>query len=656
MTDTWLVTTGASVARAPFFALTFLWVASALGGRIQRWLGVKRASFNSEIAVTALGVGAGALQFVPLVLGAARLLSVRSLRLAFLGLALCLASDLRAVAVDGYTQIRRWRRPPRWTIAWIAALVPGLLAAALLALTPVLDPDGLGGHLAVPKRWLSLGSLEYLPSYPTSNMPMGVEMLFTLGLSFGGDAVAKLLHFTLGIAGAVGLYLAGTRLRSGLVGAMAVTLYLFGPLGVGRLLGWAYLEGATSFASIAAILAWLIWFESRDPAWLRCAFLLAGIGVSFKLTAGLIPIGLAALTVVARHDARRGNLENLPPARAPAIAESPHDGWPPGLSWQLFGLCVLPVSPWLLRAAIVTHNPFFPMFARYIPTRDFPPELAAKWEYFNRYVNWAIVMGRGWSPEQRQLILAAVALGLTVIAGVTFVFLRSRMARATVVVFLAMAMAQLGSVGLYTRYWVPLASVLSLPVLVLLERHVAQRWQRILLIAGTTVASLLGAHLCLGSVNNDIRGLVRTAVGLEDQRAFLARHLGSFPLYDQINRELPPDARIMLSSYCSGFYIDRTTYCSGVVQGSLRLSGWDAFLVDVRRLAITHVVAARSTAEGATPTGNAAGVDFMIREEESALVGRLLREHASLLGSSGGQGLYALHFDSPSESRWAIAR
>lgn len=623
----WLATQGASVLQAPLFVVAFLGLSAALGRTIQRWLRVPVSGHERERAILAVAIGAGTLQIVPLTLGAAGLLGVKQVWLALFGIAICLVAELGRMTTEAWAAIRRFRRPSRWELGWAMALIPGLFAAALLALAPTIDPDGLGYHLTVPKRWLASGALDYLPTYPNSNMPMGVEMLFAMALSVAGDSAAKFLHFALGCCGAIALFQAGTRLAGRVVGAAAVSLYLFGPLGVAGLLGWAYLEGATSLAITAAVGAWIIWYQEREPGWLRSAFLLAGIAVSFKITAGLLPLALGGLTLVARLDPRERDTY-----RARTIDVLP-----------LLGLCLAPVTPWLIRSALVTGNPFFPVFAAQIPSRDFSPELARQWGYFNRYLNWAIVIGRDWSLERRQHILLGCALLLLVIASVTWWVLRSWIARAATLVLLATLLAQLATVGLYVRYWVPMASVLLLPVLAPAATFLAGRWQRGALVVVTVLMSFAQARRSFRSADNDFGGLVRTTLGIEPRATFLERHVAPFPLYEKINRELPEKSKVLLTFYCGGFYIDRPTYCTDVVQGSLRLTTWDSFLSDIGTLGVTHVLAPLfEETGGPAPPASAAGVGFMVVKEERALVSRLLADRGHLLASAGNEGLYLI--------------
>jgi len=633
-----LVTTGPSILTSFAFAAFILFLSLALGQRLARWLGIdEHASFFEWSVITAC-LGAGALQLIPLTLGATSTLSVTSIRIAVGVFTLLLLLDLISVARRAWRARLRWQKPTGLQLAFLVALLPALGVAALLAATPTIDPDGLGYHLTVPKLWLQSGSLRYLPTYPYSNTPMGVEMLFTIALACVGDAGAKALHFTFGVVGTVGLYLAGKRLRSSLLGGVAAALYLVGPVAVVTLFGCAYLEGVTTCAMSAATLAWVIWFQERRPAWLPIAFSLAGIGVSFKITAALFPIALGALTLATLAEpARREGRLRLSPLLLP---------------WQVYPLALLPVAPWLVRSAWVTGNPLFPMFARVIPTRDLSPLLSKQFDDYNRYMLWATRFGAHWSLEQRKLILAAIALVAVALAGIAFTRLRSYMARALVLVTAGTVLAQLAAVGLYARYWIPSFAVMALPLSMWFAGRVrlSQRTGWLVLVAATLVGSLYQARQGLNGAARDATGLVRTAFGLESQRDFLLRHLPLYPLYERAN-QLPADSKILLSTYCGGFYLDRTTYCAESVQTALRLTAWEHFDADVTELGATHALApsellsAVQAGHFATRTNIAPGqgsVSEIYRAQQNEFVGRLLDERGKPLATASDTSLYEL--------------
>ncbi len=627
----WLSTEG-SALRPLFFAFAFLWLSLAVGRRLLIVLGASSTASKAERGIVAAALGAGVLQYLAFGLGATGTLGVNSLRIAAGVVTLAEAPDAWAVGVAAWRALRHGEAPKPWLIAWAVALLPVFVVTGLLALAPTIDPDGLGYHLTVPKRWLESGALEYLPTYPYSNAPMGVEMLFALALAFAGDTAAKCLHFTLGTLGAVGLYLAGKRLQGPMAGPVATTLFLAGPVAVSSVLGCAYVEGAAAFAMIASALSWILWFQSREQAWLRTAALLAGFAVTFKITAALLPVALLGLTWVAAADPARATPEGGHPGRRAAM-----------FSAQLVPFMAAPILPWMTRSAIVTGNPLFPLFARWIPSRDFSPDLSSRFDRFNRLMTWGNVMGRDWSIQERTWVLEATCAAIAVVGAVLFFRARSWIARGTVVVVVAVVLAQLSAAGLYVRYSIPLAAVVGLPIAAAMGSLLSRRGAPAVLLVLTALGSLVQARRCLFLANGDAKGLLETTVGLETRRTFLLDHLVLYPLWEQVNRELPPDAKVMLSCSCGGFYIDRTTFCADMVQDSLRFTSWEDFTADLRRLGITHVIAPSALATGGPPPPfDLSSTSSITREAQYRFVRPLLTDHSRTRGTAFDQGLYEI--------------
>jgi hypothetical protein len=314
---------------------------------------------------------------------------------------------------------------------------------------------------------------------------------------------------------------------------------------------------------------------------------------------------------------------------------------------SLLPFVALPVLPWLVRSALVTGNPFFPMFAKMIPSRDFTAQQSADFDQYNRYLVWGVGMGAQWGIGLRKAILVGVAAVIGAAGVLTYRRQRSFPARATVVVVLATILIQLAAAGIYKRYWVPVLAVLQLPILLLLRPHMEARWVRPALVGVTALLSLFAGKQVLGSVNNDISGLLKTSLGVQSQRAFLERQLPLLPLYDRVNAVAAPDAGVMLAAYCGGFHIDRRTFCADIVQSSIRVSSWPEFVADLRKQHVTYVIAPREwevpwpadAPEPPLPVGN---TSFLIRHREMLMIGKLMREHGRLLLPASDQGLYEI--------------
>jgi hypothetical protein len=625
----WLATQGTLLGPL-LFVWGFAWLSLALGRRALSLFAVGGAITRAERAVLSAALGAGALQFLPFAMGVATMMDPRSLRIATALVCLAAAPDLWAVLLDVRAAWRERRAPRAWTIAWIVALSPALIVAGLTALTPSHDADGLAYHLTVPKRWMHAGSLEYLPTYPYSNAPMGASMLFALAMAFAGDVAAKCVHFALGVLATYAVFLSGRRLANAWVGAASAAFFLVGPLAVVNLLGFAYVEGAASCAISASVLAWAAWLQTSDRGLLRCAAVLSGLAVSFKISAAVFPVALLALTAIALFDKHRsGQLSG----GVLSIA---------GSHLELPALAALPMLPWIARSLLMTGNPVFPLFASIIPSRDLSAHLAAQMDRYNRTMLWGNSLGRQWTEQHRSLVLLAVAGLLLALCSLVALRVRSRLARGTVAVAAFIALVQLGAAGLYLRYWVPIGAALAIPIALAGARLLARHRVRLALLAVALLSSLFQARRGLADEGGALQ-LARAVTGVEARQDYLRERLPLFSLYEIVNRDLRPDAGVMLSAYCGGFYIDRKTFCAEMVQNSLRFTSWQEFTEDIRRLGITHVIAPSVLASGGElPVMAGASVGVITQRQQFRLVRELLTHHARLLATASDQGLFAL--------------
>ncbi|HLK39703.1 MAG TPA: hypothetical protein VKU41_23265, partial [Polyangiaceae bacterium] len=313
---------------------------------------------------------------------------------------------------------------------------------------------------------------------------------------------------------------------------------------------------------------------------------------------------------------------------------------------RLTPLFLLPVAPWLLRSWLVTGNPVFPVFARWIPSRDFSPQTSAKFDAYNRYMLWGTRFAAHWSLGRRRALLLALGAAAIFVAGIAFTRIRSRFARATLVIATATVLIQLFAAGIYVRYWIPVMAILTLPLAALVDSAVrgSKRW--LVLTAGAALGAVSLARQGLRSVGDDVPGLVASAIGVRDERSFLERHLPLFPLYERVNHAFPSESRLMLVSYCAGFYVDRMTYCADIPQDSLSYASWQTFLSDARRLGVTHVLAPTSLAAGQPLTSTTTGsVSALVQEQESEHVGRLLKERGHLIATAADEGLFEVNLD-----------
>ena len=576
-----------------------------------------------------LGVtlGLATLQFVPFTLGVAGILSERTLRAALIVVAVACAFDVGALMRWARHQLaHRAREGPR-AMVWVVVLAVGLVIGLFQAMAPATDPDGVGYHLAVPQQWLTDGTIGFMATYTPTNSPSGAEMLFAIGLGTIGDSGAKVLHLSACALAGIAAYLAGRRVAGRSGGTAAGLIVLLGPLGIARLSGTALIEGFVALMVAAALLAWLIWWDCRQARWLVVVGAACGFAVSFKLTSAAVPLALAAASyAVSRTGTRRIG------ARAAAAATVAF---------------LVPTVPWLIRAAVTTGNPLFPVLARYIPSRDFPADMAREYERFNRLQHWGGQWARNLSTDSRQLLLG-VAAALVVAAAAVFVAARRGrpLDQAMCGIVAAVVLVQLFAVGFYPRYWIPIALVLALPVLHLARHRIGTRWVGRV---GLATACLFAGAQVRTFLQLSPISLMASSISASGRDDYLDRTVGLQALYDYANTRLAADAVVLQSYLCAGFYLDVDDYCGDMLQGSIRFDRWDHFTADLNEHGVTHVITRAELANGGPRPYDEVGgnAGLLVRDDLYASLTRLLRERGRLLIGADDFGLYALAAEPP---------
>ncbi|HUG91682.1 MAG TPA: hypothetical protein VML55_12655, partial [Planctomycetaceae bacterium] len=270
----------------------------------------------------------------------------------------------------------------------LVAVAPFVVAMLLGATLPPSDFDAKAYHLVGPKEWFLDGRIAFLPHNVYTSFPFLTEMLTLAGMVLRDDwyrgalvgqaVLASFAPFT-----AVALYAAGRRWFSPAAGWLAVLVYLTTPWTY-RISIIAYAEGGLSFFLFAALLATAVALQRQSsgesPAYgqrqgqgqgrmLLLAGLLAGSAMACKYTGAVqsvIPLGLAAVVGACRRvHAPRTDFQSVPHA-CPAWLRLP----------LFFAAGVaLAIGPWLLKNAIQTGNPVYPLAYSVFGGRDWDAEL-----------------------------------------------------------------------------------------------------------------------------------------------------------------------------------------------------------------------------------------------------------------------------------------
>lgn len=315
------------------------------------------------------GMGLGALSLAVLGLGWMGMLA-RPLWLALVGLSV-VSSSLELRRDRGQRDVVRDADEsgaiPAWT--WLVLTIPAGLALAAASLPPgILWPaegngyDVLEYHLAVPKEFWQTGRIGYLSHNIYSNFPFGVEMLYLLCMVLRGDAVgaatvAQILNVFIGAMAIAAVWLMGREFSSRTGWAAAVVAGSCPMLCF--LSGLAYVENSLILFATLALAS--VFRASRDGhrsgRWWVVSGLCAGFACGCKYTAipcVALPLWLAAWPGVS------GRRNRIVAFAAGAIAA---------------------FLPWLIKNAVYTGNPVFPVARSVFTERTgiWTDEAAARW-------------------------------------------------------------------------------------------------------------------------------------------------------------------------------------------------------------------------------------------------------------------------------------
>ena len=355
------------IAQAGFGVIGVLflaWGALALGSQLLRVTRLSREGRPGE-ALTATALGLGAISYTAFVLALAGFM--RSGVLTALLLVLVLNAAVwtfrrRREFVGRLAEARR-RLAIRGTgngrlflLAGFLVTAAFLLVALVAALGPEVGFDALWYHLELPRTYLDAGGFVRLPEEFVSLYPQTAELLYAVGLDWGGVVSAKLVDLLFGLLLLLVTYRLARRFVSHAWAVLAVALVLAAPVAHWEFTT-AYVDLATGFFATAALLELVRWRDELDRARVVRAALLLGLALATKhLALFFLPGAIAIVALpLARPDASRpGSRISEMGLRAGAVARE----WKMILIFPFLALLV--ATPWYARAAVITGDPFFP--------------------------------------------------------------------------------------------------------------------------------------------------------------------------------------------------------------------------------------------------------------------------------------------------------
>ena len=353
-----------------FFAGAILLASLSVGLAVLRVLRI-RPQRAGAAALFGLALGLGITSTATLILGAIGRCSHLILALMLLILLALGLSDLRHI----FRSLRNQKSEIRNQTPFILVLWSILILFLILNLTrsfmPPYEYDSLEYHLAAPAAWHRAQRVTFLADNVYSNFPQNAEILTFLGMQLThspdtGAIVGQILYTVMGFLAALALYQMLRSLAGKQTGLIAAAFFYTWP-GVTIYSGNHYVALPLIFYSTLAVwaLTMSVLRKRTRPGprgWTALAGIAAGLALGTKYTAALLVVApLLGWILFTTFKPRIASKEIL---RRAAL---------------FMGVAVLCFSPWLIRNAINTRNPVYPLAYNLLGSSNWTPQKDARW-------------------------------------------------------------------------------------------------------------------------------------------------------------------------------------------------------------------------------------------------------------------------------------
>jgi hypothetical protein len=444
-----------------------------------------------------------------------------------------------------------WKSWPIEEAALIDVIAIPVLILFWLALRPSIAPDSNTYHLTIPRLYVEHGGFRPIRFNVYSNWPLSFHLLFGMAMQLKDYILAKLVHFFVGVLTLVSLYLFGKGQKDRWTGLVAAALFLGNPVVLGEF-PEAYVDIAFAFFFFMGF-----WFLTQyEGASRGNRRLLLMAGVCGGLLAGVKLFGWWAALCL-------GLAFFLKSARSRGVRAAARE-----LALVFLLPCVGIALPWSVKSYVYTGNPVYPFAYGLFGGPDWSPELGAQFRTWMRSIGMGrqftdylllpvrVILESGWTydrfagPIGRSWI---VWLPLITAFGV-----RHRPVRAALLVAMPYCVLWAAS-SQQTRFLIPVLPILSvaaaLSLASLLDRFSSSS-------SGGRVRKVCAALVVLACLEPMLSGawqLLRPSdsSGQGTRAGLSAWSWGSDPVYEFINANLPPRARIMLLNTNHGFFCHR---------------------------------------------------------------------------------------------------
>lgn len=241
-------------------------------------------------------------------------------------------------------------KQPVWFKVMALIIVVYMFAQLLNCMTPVLNGDSIAWYLCVPKHFLenhSIMNTQLTEDYVSSNLPLNLFMLSTLGIAVRSEILSQLiLGWLMSLLIFLILYTFAKRYIGRKPAFFCAILFYTMPT-----MRWLIYSAKMDLGYVMFELCfWSLfvkWFSSNDKhdLWISAVFLGFAMGSKYQsfITLACASIGLFIVLIIDKKDV-----------------------WSSFKTALLFGIIALTISlPSLLKNLMLTGDPFFPFLSSY---------------------------------------------------------------------------------------------------------------------------------------------------------------------------------------------------------------------------------------------------------------------------------------------------
>jgi len=520
-------------------------LAAGTGRGILRLLRLQPAT-SSFTWLLAEALGLGAIAYLVFALGMIGWLTAAAISISLLLLSIVAAKPsaeaigwLLTTPKQVLAMWKRARRLPRLALVLVVIIFS---LAFVQTLTPPWAYDSLMYHLVGPRLFLDAGRIYAAPDNWYVNGPFSVEMLYTIGMSWGDDVFPKLIHYLFGLLIIAATWLLGKRWLGGRVGWLSAVILV----GLPTLPVWAsfaYIDLAWAAFEFLALACVIEWWQAGQRRWLLLAGVFAGLAAGSKYIA-VAGMGLLVLAVLYRGfgEGWRRTMSSLAIFIIPGVLVA--FPWY-AKNWLWFGNPVYPVyfggSGWsALRLEL-----YMGYLNGFGAGKSVLSAITLPWNVYAQHARFGTVMNLIDMPNLLFLLIFA------------YPFLRKNR---IVTLLLAISIARIGiwfAGSQQLRFLLPVAPALAIASAYVVSRIArAQRERRLPLspLIPSLAVGLLAVTLFYQMVMLRQFKSIPVVLGLETSGSFLSRMVKDFPAGRVAVEELPEGSRMLQIGDGRGYY------------------------------------------------------------------------------------------------------